>query len=206
MAELSQAAQAVPAHLLLLEVTVLYRTGRTAAAWDMNEQLLARAAETEPAIIARGQFLRGLLAAERGDTARLREAMTALATAEHVELRADHAELRGYLALAEHNWPAAVLAFDTAAALRRESLDYISMGRALALAGDAAQRSGQQRLAAVFYLRAGRSAAQLGRKQEAVHWLMQAQSLAEQAGDDRILQEVLAHLARLEAPEPGQSR
>ena len=205
-AELSRAAQAVPAHLLLLEATVLYRTGQTAAAWDMNEQLLARAAETESDIIARAQFLRGLLAAERRDTARLREAVTALETADHVELRADHAELRGYLAMAEHNWPAAVQAFDTAAALRRESLDYISMGRALALAGDAAERSGQQRTAAVFYLRAGRSAAQLGRKQEAVHWLMQAQSLARQAGDDRTLQEVLAHLARLQESEPGQSR
>jgi uncharacterized protein HemY len=123
-----------------------------------------------------------------------------------VELRADHAELRGYLAIAEHNWPAAVQAFNTAASLRRESLDYVSMGRALALAGAAAERSGQQRLAAVFYLRAGRSAAQLGRKQEAVHWLMQAQSLARQAGDDRTLQEILVHLARLQASEPGQSR
>lgn len=123
-----------------------------------------------------------------------------------LELRADHAELRGYLAMAEHNWPAAAQAFDAAASLRRESLDYISMGRALALAGDASERSGHQRLAAVFYLRAGRSASQLGRKQEAVHWLVQAQVLARQAGDARTLQEVLAQLARLQASESGQGR
>jgi tetratricopeptide (TPR) repeat protein len=205
-AELSRASQAVPAHLLLLHATILYRTGQTAAAWEMNEQLLARAAETEPAVIARAQFLRGLLAAGRGDTARLREALTALETADHLELRADHAELRGHLAMAEHNWQAAGQAFDAAASRRRESLDYISMGRALALAGDASERGGHQRAAAVFYLRAGRSASQLGRRQEAMHWLMQAQSLARQAGDARTLQEVLAQLARLQEPEPGQGR
>jgi hypothetical protein len=80
------------------------------------------------------------------------------------------------------------------------------MGRALALAGDASERSGQQRVAAVFYLRAGRSASQLDRKQEAMHWLMQAQLLARQAGDSRTLQEVLAQLARLQEAEPGQGR
>jgi tetratricopeptide (TPR) repeat protein len=205
-AELSRAAQAVPVHLLLLEATILHRTGQTAAAWDMSEQILARAAETVPEVIARVQFLRGLLAAQRRDIAHLWEAVTALETADHLELRADHAELRGHLALAEHNWPAAVQAFDVAASLRRESLDYVSMGRALALAGDASERSGHQRMAAVFYLRAGRSASQLGRKQEAMHWLTQAQSLARQVGDTRTLQEVLAQLARLQAPEPGQSR
>jgi tetratricopeptide (TPR) repeat protein len=205
-AELSRAAQAVPAHLLLLETTILYRSGQTVAAWDTSEQLLAGAAATAPEVIARVQFLRGLMAAERGDTVRLQEAAAALETANLAELRADHAELRGYLALAAHHWEAAVQAFDTAATLRRESLDYISMGRALALAGDAAERGGQQRLAAIFYLRAGRSTAQLGRQSEALRWLMQAQLLARQAGDHRTLQEVLAQLARLQAREPGQGR
>ena len=205
-AEVSRADQAVPAHLLLLEATILYRTGQMAAAWDMSEQLLAGAAGVEPGIIARVQFLRGLMAAERGDTGHLREAMAALETANHPELRADHAELRGYLFMAEHNWEAAVQAFDAAAELRRESLDYPSMMRALARAGDASERSGHQRAAAVFYLRAGRSASELGRTQEALHWLTQAQVLAKQAGDDRTLQEVLAHLARLQAREPGQGR
>jgi tetratricopeptide (TPR) repeat protein len=205
-AELSRAAQAIPAPLLLLEATILYRTGQTAAAWEMSEQLLASAAETEPAVIARAQFLRGLLAAGRSDTARLRQAMAAIETADHLELRADHAELRGYLAMAEHNWQAAVQAFDAAASLRRELLDYVSMGRALALAGDASERGGQQRAAAIFYLRAGRSASQLGRTQEAMHWLMQAQLLARQAGDARTLQEVLAQLARLQGAESEQGR
>jgi tetratricopeptide (TPR) repeat protein len=205
-AELARAAQGVPAHLLLLEATVLYRTGQMAAAWDISEQLLAGAAEAEAGVMAKAQFLRGLLAAERGDEARLREAIAALAKANDPALRADHAELRGYLAMAEHHWEEAVQAFDATAELRRESLDYVSMIRALVRAGDASERRGRQRAAAVYYLRAGRSASQLGRQPEAVHWLMRAQVLARQAGDARTLQAVLAHLARLQEREPGQGR
>jgi tetratricopeptide (TPR) repeat protein len=203
-AELSRAGQAVPAHLLLLEATILYRTGQTAAAWDISEQLLVGAAEAASGIMAKAQFLRGLMAAERGDKVRLQESVAAVETANHPELRADHAELRGYLAMAERNWEAAVQAFDAAAELRRESLDYASMIRALAMAGEASERSERQRAAAVFYLRAGRSASQLDRKREALHWLMRAQLLARQAGDVRTLQEVLAHLARLQEREHGQ--
>lgn len=203
-AELSRAGQALPAHLLLLEATILYRTGQTAAAWDINEQLLSGTVEAASGVMARAQFLRGLMAAERGDTVRLREAVVAIEPANSPELHADHAELRGYLAMAERHWEAAVQAFDTAAGLRRESLDYASMIRALGMAGEAAERNERQRAAAVFYLRAGRSAAQLGRKQQALHWLMRAQLLASQAGDARTLQEVLAHLARLREREPGQ--
>jgi tetratricopeptide (TPR) repeat protein len=205
-AELSRAEQVVPAHLLLLEATVLYRTGQMAAAWDISEKLLAGAAEAEAGVMAKAQFLRGLLAAERGDEERLRASIAALAQANDPALRADHAELRGHLAMAERHWEAAVQAFDATAELRRESLDYVSMIRALARAGDASERRGRQRAAAVYYLRAGRSAAQLGRQREAVDWLMRAQLLARQAGDARTLQTILAHLARLQGREPGQGR
>jgi tetratricopeptide (TPR) repeat protein len=205
-AELWRAEQVLPAHLLLLESTILYRTGQTAAAWDISEQILARAAEAESGIMARAQFLRGLMAAERSDERRLQEAIAALETANDPALRADHTELRGYLAMAEGHWEAAVQAFDATAELRRESFDYVSMTRALARAGDASERAGQQQAAAVYYLRAGRSASQLGRKPEAVHWLMRAQLLAKQAGDSRTLQAVLAHLARLQEREPSQAR
>ena len=205
-AELARAEQAVPAHLLLLEATVLYRTGQMAAAWDISAQLLAGAAEAESGVMTKAQFLRGLLAAEQGDESRLREAIAALAKANVPALRADHAELQGYLAMAEGHWEEAVQAFDTTAELRRESLDYISMIRALAKAGDASERRGRQRAAAVYYLRAGRSASQLGRQPEAVHWLIRAQLLARQAGDARTLQAVLAHLARLQERETGQGR
>ena len=173
-AELSRAAQAVPAHLLLLETTIFYRTGdgcrlgyqRTAFGRGCRD---GARRHRQGAVFARsdgGTVSRHGTAS--GSCDRARDGRRS-GTARY------HAELRGYLALAEHSWPAAVQAFDAAAALRRESLDYVSMGRALALAGGASERSGHQRMAAVFYLRAGRSAAQLGRKQEALHWLMQAQ-------------------------------
>jgi tetratricopeptide (TPR) repeat protein len=205
-AELARAEQAVPAHLLLLEATTMYRTGQMAAAWDISEQLLAGATEAESGVIAKTQFLRGLLAAERGDEEHLRESIAAIEKANDPALRADHAELRGYLAMAERHWEEAVQAFDTTAALRRESLDYVSMTRALARAGDASERRGHQRAAAVYYLRAGRSASQLGRRPEAVRWLIRAQVLARQAGDTRTLQAVLDHLARLQERETGQGR
>jgi tetratricopeptide (TPR) repeat protein len=160
----------------------------------------------EPAVIAKAHFLRSLMATERADTARLREAMTALEHASSPELRADHAELRGYLALAERNWAVAVQAFDTAAELRRMSLDYSSMARALAKAGEAAERNGRQQVAAVYYLHAGRSALQLGQRQEAVDWLKRAQLLARQTGDAHTLQEVRSRLDRLQEHESDQGR
>jgi tetratricopeptide (TPR) repeat protein len=205
-AELTWTGQAVPAYLLLLEATLLYRTGQTPAAWSLSEQILAGAPAAAPEVIAKAYFLRGLLATERADSAHLREAIAALEHASNPELRADYAELRGYLALAERNWEVAVQAFDTAAELRRVSLDYASMARALAKAGEAAERNGRQQMAAIFYLRAGRSALQLGQRQEAVDWLKHAQLLAGQTRDAHTLQEVRNHLARLQEHEPDQGR
>ena len=146
--------------------------------------------------MAKAQFLRGLMAAERGDEGRLRESIAAIEKANDPALRVDHAELRGYLAMAERHGEAAVHAFDATAELRQESLDYISMTRALARAGEASERRGRQRAAAVYYLRAGRSAAQLGRQLEAVDWLMRAQLLARQARDTRTFNAPLAFLPR----------
>jgi tetratricopeptide (TPR) repeat protein len=205
-AELTRAGQTVPAYLLLLEATLLYRTGQATAAWSLSEQLLASTPAAEPEVIAKTYFLRGLLASERADTARLREAIASLEHTSRPELQADHAELRGYLALAERDWEAAVQAFDIAAELRRVSLDYPSMARVLAKAGEASERGGRQQVAAVFYLRAGRSALQLEHRQEAVDWLKRAQLLAKQTGDARTFQESRKHLARLQEQEPDQGR
>jgi hypothetical protein len=100
----------------------------------------------------------------------------------------------------------AVQAFDTAAELRRVSLDYLSMARALAKAGEAAERNGLQQVAAVYYLPAGRSAFQLGQRQEAVNWLKRAQLLARQTGDAHTLQEVRSRLEQLREHNPNQGR
>lgn len=205
-AELARAHQAVPVFLALLEATLLYRSGQTSSAWRLSDQILTRA-PVDSAVIARTQFLRGLMAAERADTARLREAVAAMGVVEdtsRIELRADRDELRGYLALAERQWGIAVQAFDAAAEHRRASLDYAGMVRALAKAGEAAERSGRQQAAGVFYWRAGRSAALQGHKQSALDWLRQAQLLARQSGDTRTLQDIRAFLALLRAREQGQ--
>jgi tetratricopeptide (TPR) repeat protein len=204
-AEFARANQAVPVSLSLLEATLLYRSGQTAAAWRLSDQILTRA-PADAAVIARAQFLRGLMAAARTDTARLREAvaaMDAVATTSRLELRADRDELRGYLALAEGQWGIAVQAFDAAAGHRRTSLDYAGMVRALAKAGDAAARRRDPRTAGVFYLRAGRSAALQGQTQAALDWLRRTQSLARQSGDTRTLQDVMAFLALLRARQHG---
>src|SRR5262245_54062279 len=176
------------------------------AAWDISNQLLAGAAQAESGVIAKAQFLRGLIAAEQGDENRLHEAIAAIAKANDPALRADHAELCGYLVMAERHWEAAVQAFDATAELRRESLDYVSMLQALARAGEASEQRGHPRAAAIYYLRAGRSASQLGRQREAVDWFMRAQLLAREVGDAHILQAVLTHLARLQEREQGQGR
>jgi tetratricopeptide (TPR) repeat protein len=204
--ELTWGGQAVPAYLLLLEATLLYRKRETPAAWSLSEKILASAPAAEPEVIAKAHFLRGLMATERADTVRLREAMAALEHASSPELRADHAELRGHLALTERDWEVAVQAFATAAELRRMFVDSSSMARALAKAGEAAERNGRPQVAAVYYLRAGRSAFQLGQRQEAVDWLNRAQLLARETGDAHTLQEVRSHLARLQAHETDQGR
>jgi hypothetical protein len=80
------------------------------------------------------------------------------------------------------------------------------MARVLAKAGVAAERSGRPQVAAVFYLRAGRSAFQLRQNHEASEWLKRAQWLARQTGDTQTLQEVRDHLARLQERESDQSR
>lgn len=205
-AELARANQVVPGELSLLEATLLYRSGQTAAAWRLSDQLLTRVPAAAD-VIARTQFLRGLMAAERGDTARLREAsvaMEAIDDTRPVELRADRDELRGYLALTEDEWEVAVQAFDAAATHRRASLDYAGMVRVLAKAGEAAERGGRRRAAGIYYWRAGRSAALQGQKQVALDWCSRAESLARQARDTRTLQDIRAFLTLLQKGEQRQ--
>jgi tetratricopeptide (TPR) repeat protein len=203
-AELTLMEQTVPAYVLLLDATLLYRSGQRSAAWSLSEQILASPSTAEITVIAKTYFLRGLVATERADMTHLQESIAALAHANSPELRADHAELRGHLALAEQDWAAAVAAFENAAELRRVSLEYLSMVRALAKAGEAAERSGRQHVAAVFYLRAGRSAFQLRQRHEASEWLQRAQLLARQTGDAQTLQEVRDQLTRLQEHKPHQ--
>jgi hypothetical protein len=113
-------------------------------------------------------------------------------------LLADREELVGHLAMAEQKWGAAIEAFDLSAKLRREALDYRGMVNVLALAGSASEKAERTGEAAIFYLRAGRSAALQGLFDEAKKWLNQSVKLASNAGEDNIVQEARNYLQQIE--------
>jgi tetratricopeptide (TPR) repeat protein len=197
-AKMARAGQSNSADFLLLEATILQHTGNSEQAWNITDQILATTPPASSIIQSRTHFLRGLIANQRGDMVKLREAIVSLAKPKEFQLRADRWELLGYLAMAENNWAEAVEAFDEAAKLRQEVLDYRSMVRVLALAGEASERAGHAKAAAVRYLRAGRSAALQGDDVHAQSWLIKAERLANQAGDDHIAQESRAYLKQIQ--------
>jgi uncharacterized protein HemY len=115
-------------------------------------------------------------------------------------LQADREELLGRLAMAEGNWREAVDAFDRTAEFRRADFDYSEMVSALALAAWSCEQAGLLLGASKRYLRAGRSAAQQGNKNSASDWLIRAETLAEQSGDEITAQQARSYLKWLEAP------
>ena len=198
-AEMRLAGHGRSVDFLLLEATIFHRSGDSDEAWQITDQILSASIPESSAIFRQTHFLRGLIAAERGDTDGLRDAITALGQPEELQLRADRQELLGRLAMAEQNWDTAGAAFDTAADLRREALDYREMVRALVWGGEASEKAGHLRAAAIYYLRAGRSAFLQNQFDDARKWLNRAEQLAETAGDDRIIQEARRFLGRIEA-------
>jgi hypothetical protein len=98
----------------------------------------------------------------------------------------------------ERRWNEAVLAFDEAAALRRQMLDYRGMVKVLAKGGEASERAGRLVPASRRYLRAGQSAALQGNLEQARMWLTRAALLAEEGGDDNIAREAALHLTQLQ--------
>lgn len=202
-AELSRAGQPLPTDILLLEATILYRLGKSQAAWLLTEDILQVTDTVPSAVQSKTHFLRGLIANERGDLLKLREEITALANSNSPVIRADREELIGHLSLTERRWNEAVLAFDEAAALRRQILDYRGMVKALAKAGEACERAGRSVPASRRYLRAGQSTALQGNSGQAQIWLTRAAQLAEQGGDENIAQEARLQLAQLQKDQPA---
>jgi tetratricopeptide (TPR) repeat protein len=183
---------------LLLEATILHRRGDLDEAWQITDQILSNSTQASSVIMSRTHFLRGLMASEQGDLDRLRAAINALGQPIQLQLRADRQELLGRLAMTEQKWDAASDAFDTAADLRREALDYREMRRELVWGGKAGEKAGRFREAAIHYLRAGRSAFLQNQFDDARKWLNRAAQLANTAGDDQIIQEARSFLQRLE--------
>ena len=196
--ELARAGQPAPTDILLLEATIRYRLGNLQAAWQLTEDILQATDAIPGTVKSKTHFLRGLIAKERGDTLKLTEEIAALANSKSAVIRADREELVGHLALMERRWDEAVLAFDEAAALRRQTLDYRGMVKALAKAGEACERAGRLIPASRRFLRAGQSAALQGNADQAEIWLTRAAQLAEKGGDDNIAQKARLQLAQLQ--------
>jgi uncharacterized protein HemY len=100
--------------------------------------------------------------------------------------------------MAEQNWGAAVEAFDGAAKLRREALDYRAMVKVLALAGKASEKAGRSKEASIRYLRAGRSAVLQGLFDDARKWLNRAEQIADTAGEAQIVREAQIYLRQIQ--------
>jgi hypothetical protein len=195
---LRRGSQPSPA-LLLAEATALYRVGS-------QPEADALAAEVETAgdadAAAGASFLRGLIADEAGDDAKLRAALDRLAGASAPLRVADRLELQARLGLRQGNNDAVRQAAEQAAAIRQEALDYRGMARALSVAARSAERAGQSEPAAGLYLRAGRSAAAQSDPQTARPWLERSLALTQDAETREAAEDLLANLEEDPAVSP----
>ena len=197
--EMALAGRGHSVDFLLLEATILHSSGNSAEAWKITDKILFIPAQDSAVIKSKTLFLRGLIASKQGDIDQLRAAIAALGQPQHPLLRADRQELVGHLAMAEQNWGAAVEAFDGAAKLRREALDYRAMVKVLALAGKASEKAGRAKEASIRYLRAGRSAVLQGLFGDALKCLNRAEQIADTAGEAQIAREARIYLGQLQA-------
>jgi tetratricopeptide (TPR) repeat protein len=199
-AELARTNQNIPADILLLEATIVYRMGKQDEAWQLTDMILLYPSRRSEAIQSKAHFLRGLIAGERDDTHQLRKEIASLGKPSAVGLRADREELVGRLAMAESNWNEAIEAFDRTAEFRRDDFDYVEMVNALALAAWACEQAGKLSEASKRYLRAGRSAARQGENRDALNWLNRAEKLAGEAGDESTAKQARSYRKWLEEP------
>jgi len=201
--EITRAGQQIAPDIILLEATIRYRLDQSQEAWQLTEGILKDPDNIIPSAVQKStRYLRGLIANDRGDPTVLRTEIAALGKPDSPIVRADREELIGHLALMERRWNEAVLAFDEAAALRRQMLDYRGMVKVLAKAGEASERAGRQVPASRRYLRAGQSAALQSNLEQARTWLTRAALLAEQGGDDNIAGEAALQLEQLQKEQP----
>jgi tetratricopeptide (TPR) repeat protein len=196
--EMALAGRGLSVDFLLLEATILHSSGNSAEAWKITDKILSIPAQDASVITSKTHFLRGLIASQQGDIDQLRTAIAALGQPEHPRLRADRQELVGHLAVAEHNRDAAIEAFDGAAKLRREALDYRAMVKVLALAGQVSEKAGRAKEASIRYLRAGRSAVLQGLFDDARKWLNRAEQIADTAGEAQIVREAQIYLRQIQ--------
>jgi hypothetical protein len=175
--ELARREAPEPAALPLVEALALFRTGEAVGAERLAREVAGRRAEDADAA-RRAWFLLGLIAAGQRDAARLAEARAALSEPVGRSFQADLRELEAAAALLSGDADAARRLAGEAATLRRDSLDYRGLGRALALEAEAARAQGDGAAAADLLLRAGRGATTRGEWSEGRRWLAEAERLA----------------------------
>jgi hypothetical protein len=201
-ADLERRRAQVPSELFLVQAAAAYRTGDLSGASAAAQEALDRPAK-DPDTAPRAWFIRGLVAAERGDGAALNLAIAALPPSKQADLEADRQELQGRAALLGNRAADALGLFEQSAASRQQALDYRGMARALSLAGDAMLRTNHAAEAADLYLRAGRSALLQGDGAAALPLLKRAEDLARQTAQPGIVEEV-ARLRKVAAERPSK--
>lgn len=186
--EWTAAGLSVPADLLLVQALALYHLGFPDRSRQISAAILSIRPAASPETLSRTHFLRGILAADQGDSGRVRLAITALGKPSIPTLQADRWELIGRLALLDGRWDDAATAFDQTADLRSANRNYRLMATALANAGHSCERANRLEDAAYRYLRAARSAAQSGDTTRADVWIQESMRLAEKSGARSLLQ------------------
>ena len=192
-AELARRGAASFAALDLAEATACYRMGDEATSDRLATQVEMGG---EPVAAHRAAFLRGLIAVDMNDGAGLDRAITRLGGATLPDEQADLAELVARRDIREGTFAAAVEPAAHAADLRRDTLDYRGMARALAVVADADALAGHARLAANYYMRAGQSAAAQGDAATALPWLQRAAELGDDASLHAAARSAIAALPR----------
>jgi tetratricopeptide (TPR) repeat protein len=190
--------------LYLVEAVALYELDEDVDAAVKAEEAIELAPGPAEPIALRAWFLKGRIAADNADAAGVSRALAAFGRSPNPELQADRLELTGRLELLEGRPERALPAFRESADLRRDAKDYFGMARVLALAGEAADRTGLSADAADLYFRAGRSAEVERDLVNARRWLGDAARLAETTGQAAILAEANDRLEGLAKAEGRQ--
>jgi len=185
--------------LQLLHATIHYRAGRIDQARTQLDALLADPASL-PETAAKANFLAALIAADRNDSADMRRHLAALPSSDRPGGQADRLEIQARLAGLESDLDRALGLLDDAARLRSLDRDFRGMVRALATAGGLAEQAGRDELAASYFLRAGRSAAQRA-DPESRAWLERARDFGLRSKDTALVLEAETILAGIDGNE-----
>ena len=196
-AELARRGSPPPPLLILVRAAAALATDRL----DAAEAQLARLEPdaVDPLVQGRADYLRGRIAASRGDRAGLHAAIAALPESGPPGLVADRRELEARSALRDGRAEEALDQLTALAATRRALAEPAAVGETLALAGEAALAAGDTARAADLYLRAARNAVAIARDDLAETRLDAAARAAAAADDGEVEAAVAALRARLDA-------